>query len=58
MNSAPNREHAIAFLQTLLGSEGAAMLNTQGPVPLTPAVVSKPDYAKLPAALKPLVQVQ
>jgi ABC-type molybdate transport system substrate-binding protein len=58
MNSAPNREHALAFLQLLLGNQGAALLNTHGPVPLSPAVVSKQDYPKLPASLKPLVQAQ
>ena len=58
MNAAPNREHAIAFLQLLLGSQGAALLDTHGPAPLSPAIVSTQDYAKLPTSLKPLVQAQ
>jgi molybdate/tungstate transport system substrate-binding protein len=58
MNSAPNREHALAYLQLLLGNQGAALLNTHGPEPLSPAIVSKQDYPRLPASLKPLVQAR
>jgi molybdate/tungstate transport system substrate-binding protein len=56
MKSAPNPEHAIAFLQFLLGNRGTAMLNAHGPAALSPAIVSNQDYPKLPALLKPLVQ--
>jgi hypothetical protein len=58
LKSAPNREHALAFLQLLLGNQGAALLNTHGPTALSPAIVSKQDYSKLPVSLKPVVQAQ
>jgi molybdate/tungstate transport system substrate-binding protein len=58
MNAAPNRERALAFLQLLLGSQGAAVLNETGPAPILPPVVSKQDFARLPPALKALVQAQ
>lgn len=58
MNSAPNREHALAFLQLLFGNQGTAILNAQGPAAISPPTISKQDYARLPALLKPLVQPQ
>ncbi|MBV9170182.1 MAG: extracellular solute-binding protein [Chloroflexi bacterium] len=56
MNSAPNRENAIAFLQLLLtpGGVGQSTLDKVGPSPVTPAVVSADDHSNLPAELQPL----
>lgn len=58
MNAAPNREHALAFLQLLFSGEGAAILDAAGPAAISPPVVSKRDYARLPASLKALVRPQ
>ena len=58
MNAAPNRENALAFLQLLFSSQGVAMLNAVGPSPISPPIVSKQDFAQLPASLKVLVQAQ
>jgi hypothetical protein len=58
MSAAPNREHALAFLRLLCSRQGAAMLNAAGPAAISPPVVSKDDFARLPAALKALVQPQ
>jgi molybdate/tungstate transport system substrate-binding protein len=58
MNAAPNRDNALAFLQLLFSKEGTALLNAAGPAAITPPVVSKQDFARLPAVLKPLVQSQ
>ena len=56
MKAAPNRENALAFLELLFSSQGAAILSAVGPAPLSPPIVSKQDFALLPAALKALVQ--
>ena len=56
MKNAPNHAGAIQFLQMLLGREGAALLEANGPSPLSPAVVSPSDYRHIPAALRPLVR--
>jgi len=56
MKAAPNREHALAFLELLLGSQGTAILRTLGPAPISPARTSREDLASLPASLKALVQ--
>ncbi len=58
MNDAPNREHALAFLQLLFSPEGTAILNEFGPAALNPPRVSEQDFARLPAALKALVQLR
>jgi molybdate/tungstate transport system substrate-binding protein len=58
MNAAPNREHALAFLQLLFSKEGAALLTAAGPAAISPPVVTKADYSHLPGSLKPLVQPQ
>jgi molybdate/tungstate transport system substrate-binding protein len=58
LNAAPNRENALAFLRLLLSSQGAALLNAAGPTAISPPVVSKDDFARLPAGLKALVQSQ
>jgi molybdate/tungstate transport system substrate-binding protein len=56
LNTAPNRENAIRFLQLLLGQTGTAMLAEVGPVPVAPALVSPADFRYLPEALRPLVR--
>jgi molybdate/tungstate transport system substrate-binding protein len=56
LSKAPNRDNAIKFLRLLLGNMGASALASNGPVPVTPAVVSASDYLKLPTSLKPLVK--
>jgi molybdate/tungstate transport system substrate-binding protein len=56
LNAAPNRENALAFLRLLFSSQGAAMLNASGPTAIHPPVVSKQDFARLPAGLKELVR--
>jgi hypothetical protein len=58
MTAAPNRENALAFLQLLFSSRGAAVLNAVGPTAISPPVVSKQDFERLPASLKTVVQVQ
>ena len=56
LNSAPNREHAVRFLQLLFkpGDIGQTTLQQVGPSPISPPVVSGDDYAQLPAELKTL----
>ena len=58
MNKAPNRENALAFLKLLFSSQGIAILNAKGPTPISPPVVSKQDFSRLPASLKVLVLPQ
>ena len=58
MNAAPNRENAIAFLRLLFSNQGVVILKTVGPSPISPPIVSKQDFAQLPASLKVLVQAQ
>jgi len=56
MKSAQHREQAIDFLKLLLGPEGVAIQRTTGPAPISPAVVSRDDLARLPASLRSLVR--
>ena len=56
MNGAANREAALAFLQLLFSDQGKAILQAVGPDPVSPPVVSKHDFARLPTVLKALVQ--
>jgi ABC-type molybdate transport system substrate-binding protein len=51
----PNPANAIAFVNLLLGPAGAAALNANGPVPITPPQVSARDHAHLPKSMQPLV---
>jgi molybdate/tungstate transport system substrate-binding protein len=53
-----NQENARAFVGLLLGRIGTAALNASGPSPVTPAVVSAGDYARMPQALRALVTPQ
>jgi ABC-type glycerol-3-phosphate transport system substrate-binding protein len=58
MNSAPNRENAIKFLQLLFkpGDVGQSTLQKVGPTPISPPVVSADDYGQLPAELQALTR--
>ena len=58
MKAAPNHDNALAFLQLLFSSEGAAMQTAAGPTPISPPIVSRQDYAHLPASLKAIVRAQ
>jgi molybdate/tungstate transport system substrate-binding protein len=55
IRKSPNQENAVAFVNLLLGPTGTAALNTNGPSPVTPAIVRPADYAHVPKALRPLV---
>jgi molybdate/tungstate transport system substrate-binding protein len=63
LKNARNREAAIRFLQFMLSprpGEGVEIQRASGPEPIAPdgpAVTSKDDYKKLPAALAPLVKI-
>ncbi len=56
LKDAPNRENAVKFLQLLLSPAGTAMLKDNGPAPISPALVSRKDFRKLPESLRPLVK--
>ena len=56
LKNAPNPAAAVKFLKMLLGREGAALLEANGPSPLSPAVVGSDDYRHLPEPLRPLVR--
>jgi hypothetical protein len=57
MQTAPNRENAIKFVQLLLapGEIGQTTLQKIGPAPISPAVVSPDDFQQLPPELRNLV---
>lgn len=56
LNLARNPALATKFLQFLLTPDkGGELQKVTGPEPISPAFVSEEDYAKLPAALRPLV---
>ena len=57
MTKAPNRENAVKFLQRLLGAAGTESLRENGPSPISPAVVSFRDFARVPAPLRTLVKI-
>jgi molybdate/tungstate transport system substrate-binding protein len=50
-----NPENAVAFVNLLLGAAGTAAFSANGPVPITPALVSATDHTRLPKSLQPLV---
>jgi molybdate/tungstate transport system substrate-binding protein len=58
MNTAPNPANAVKFLQTLFGPQGVAIQQSVGPDPITPPIVSRLDFLRLPAALRSLVAVK
>jgi ABC-type molybdate transport system substrate-binding protein len=51
-----NRDNAIAFLGLLLGDTGTAALTRNGPSPISPALVTPRDFARLPASLRSRVR--
>jgi molybdate/tungstate transport system substrate-binding protein len=58
MKDAPNKENGIKFLQLLLSATGKALLEENGPAPISPALVSPSDFRKLPQSLRPLVRTE
>ena len=56
LSKTPNRDNAIKFMQLLLGSTGTSALKANGPIPISPAIVSTSDYRKVPDSLKQLVK--
>jgi molybdate/tungstate transport system substrate-binding protein len=56
LKDAPNKANAVKFLQLLLSPAGTALLNENGPAPLSPALVSPADLRKLPDGLRTLVK--
>jgi molybdate/tungstate transport system substrate-binding protein len=52
---APNPENALRFVNLLLGSAGTAALQAHGPTPISPALVTTRDYARLPTSTQSLV---
>jgi len=58
LKDAPNRENALKFLQLLLSPTGTASLNENGPVPISPALVSPVDLRKLPESLRSFVKAE
>ena len=58
LKNAPNADNAVKFLEFLLGPVGQSALTTNGPAPISPPVVSKQDYRKLPKSLQSLVQME
>jgi len=56
MKDAPNPEKAVSFLQLLLGPTGKALLEANGPAPISPAMVSPADFGRLPESLRALVR--
>jgi len=58
LNASENRVNAIAFLRFLLTpDQGGSLQKAAGPEPIVPAIVSRGDYARVPAELRPLVRV-
>lgn len=52
-----NTANALAFLRFLLTpDQGGALEKATGPQPITPAIVSQGDYARIPTDLRPLVR--
>lgn len=58
LRNAQNPAAAVKFLEMLLGQDGAAMLEANGPSPLSPSVVNSSDYRNLPEPLRRLVRQQ
>jgi ABC-type molybdate transport system substrate-binding protein len=56
LHDAPHAANGIQFLAFLLGQVGQDALLANGPTPISPAVVSRRDYPKLPAVLQALVR--
>jgi len=50
-----NQENAVEFVSLLLGPAGTAALTTNGPTPITPALVSAAHLPHVPPRLRPKV---
>jgi molybdate/tungstate transport system substrate-binding protein len=57
LKAAPHPAGAIKFLQLLFGPQGIALQTAVGPAPISPPIVSREDFERLPHALRPLVSV-
>jgi ABC-type molybdate transport system substrate-binding protein len=55
LNASPNKEAATRFVALALGPTGTAALTANGPMPLTPARVTRGDLARVPSSLRTLV---
>ena len=55
LRKSPNPENAIAFVNLVLGAGGTAAFDANGPLPITPALVTASDYARLPKSMQSLV---
>ena len=55
LKKSPNPENAVAFVNLVLGAGGTAAFNANGPVPITPALVTASDYTRLPKSMQSLV---
>ena len=55
LKKSPNPENALAFVNLVLGAGGTAAFNANGPLPITPALVTASDYARLPKSMQSLV---
>ena len=58
METAQNVDNAVAFLQVLFGSQGVAIQTVTGPKPISPPVVDRDDFRRLPRELRPLVRTE
>ena len=58
MDGAPHPGNAVKFLQLLFGSQGVAQQTATGPAPISPPIVSRSDYARVPVSLQSLVTVR
>jgi ABC-type molybdate transport system substrate-binding protein len=58
LKSAPDAGNAVKFLQLLFGPQGVALQTAAGPAPISPPVVGREDFERLPHPLKSLVSVQ
>ena len=56
LKNAPNPENATRFLEFLLSPAGASALKTNGPAPISPALVRAEDVVKLPPSLRSMVK--
>ena len=56
LKDAPNKDNAVRFLELLLSPSGVAALTENGPAPISPALVSTEEFARLPQSLRSLVK--
>jgi ABC-type molybdate transport system substrate-binding protein len=58
LNTAPNPDNAVTFLELLFSNQGVALQTATGPTPISPPIATHPDYAHLPGPLRSLVSAQ